>query len=369
MAPQLQYRGRMIQQHPALARAYFRPPRFAFAGFGEFIPDASLIKTDLPVPGYFFRPLEDILPWTIAKEAYEKRGLLPVKEGLFLINNSQWNGHVRKSKKYWESYKVKGFQIEKRYKATDPHAGYGSGKDWPTLWIPPEDGSEPEQVFAPKPKPDPIVKVPTPVSEPEPTPVPPSDDAIRKAVEAYLKKYPPPQGPAGAPGSPGKPGAPGAPGRAPTEAEISNAVVAYFKANPPSSPAISQAQIAAIVKAYLEQNPPAQGPAGPPGRPPTQAEIQKEINAYFIQNPISPAKISDTQIAQFVDKYLKENPPSVVPGPPGPPPTDAQVYSAVQKWAHAHPSPAGGSASGGPSKPQVSPFLIFGAMSLLARAL
>ncbi|WP_223166461.1 hypothetical protein [Nonomuraea sp. SYSU D8015] len=124
------------------------------------------------------------------------------------------------------------------------------------------------------------------------------------------------------PGPPGERGDQGEPGRPPTSAEISAAVAAYLRQNPPSSGrAPSKAEIAAAVSAYLRENPPPAGPRGEKGEP-----------GETVTGPPGPAGEPGKDGVDGKD--------STVPGPkgdPGPPPSAEQISAAVEAWLQANP--------------------------------
>jgi hypothetical protein len=119
------------------------------------------------------------------------------------------------------------------------------------------------------------------------------------------------RGVAGRPGAKGEKGDPGEDGRAPTAAEIEQAVTAYCETHggcvgpPGSNTAVSPEQVADAVKAYCdsrgqckgadgERGPSGEtvtGPAGPPGAPgadappPTQEQVNAGVAAFCSANP------------------------------------------------------------------------------------
>ena len=142
---------------------------------GFYIPKPSEIRTSNPIPGSFFITHKGYTPWHVARDAYKANiGIYP---GLKLMNASPWNGYIKRSKKGYENYPAigAGIQFWPKYDASTPRAPFGSGTDYPIVWVPPVDGSDPV----------------TPVTG-NGTPGPPG-----------------PPGPKGDPGPPGKPGGPG----------------------------------------------------------------------------------------------------------------------------------------------------------------
>ena len=133
---------------------------------------------------------------------------------------------------------------------------------------------------------------------------------------------PPPQPTPARSGAQGRTGATGTPGRPPTQAEVSAAVAAYLRANPPPrGRAPTMAEIITAVSGYLTQNPPPAGPAGAKG------------------DEGDPGETGATG-------------PQGDRGEQGPPPTDEQVRTAVAAFFAAHTltctpeEPAGGVTGG-----------------------
>ena len=301
-----------------------------FGYLGAYSPAPSLIKTDEPEPGLFFRPTTTMTVSGMAKKAY---GQADRYAGTKAISLSAWNrSHIKISNKGYENFPFEGPQMEKKYDPSNPLSTRGSGNAYPTFWIPPLPSlKEPEQVFVDEPE---ITPTPSPTPGPTPGPViptvpgqgpvgpmgpqgkpgaagrPPTATEINKAVVAYMAANPPPGGP---PGAIGPPGQAGPPGEATAEA-IKQAVFEYIAANPipPGSPgpagppgaqgAPGQATAEAINKAvmeYLAANPPPGGPPGPIG-PPGQKG-----------SPGSGGAVNPEAIAAAIQKYLLENPPEM----------------------------------------------------------
>ena len=184
---------------------------------------AQILAT--PTRGAWYRIKQGETWWGISKAAY---GPDNVKAGLMLLNNSTWNDHIERKTAGWEAYKVKGLQSTPDYSAKNPHAPKGSGNDYPTAWLPPSNGAEPESVYppiiegkigptGPKGDPGPIgprgpTGAPGAIGPAGPTGAPgtASQEAIRSMLEKYLKEHPEElRGPAGMKGSPGPAGTPG----------------------------------------------------------------------------------------------------------------------------------------------------------------
>lgn len=316
-------------------RRQIRPSIYGGFGFlGQYMPAASLVKTDTPTPGLFFRPIADMTVSAISNKAYGKDNIF---KGIKAITNSAWNkGHIRYARRGYENYGFDGPQQEKKYDPSNPYSAYGSGSSYPTYWIPPLDTQkEPEQVF--------IVEPPTgPTPEPEPMPPGTPDEIVK-----YYK---------GDKGDPGQAGAQGAPGRPPTAEEIAAAVASYIAKNPPAAaPGPSDAQIQAAVNAYLAANPPAGVSDAaiaaavaeylkthPATAGVSDAQIEQAVNNWITLHP--PSGVTPEQINTAVVNYFKNNPvPGGPPGPigpPGPAPSSADIQSSVDQWFTLHP-PAG----------------------------
>lgn len=207
--------------------------RFGF-GFGQaderVIPSPSQILST-PTPGYWYRIKKGETWWGTSKKAY---GADNVKKGLMLMNNSTWNDHIEKKNKGWEAYKVKGLQATPDYSSANPHQPKGSGSEYPTAWIPPLTGEEPEVVF---PVPSEPGQGPVGPMGPQgpPGPIGPAgppgeatDAAIKAAIQAWMSshkgEFVGPQGPIGPAGPVGPPGEA-------TDAAIMSAVQSWMKAH------------------------------------------------------------------------------------------------------------------------------------------
>ena len=251
-----------------------------------------------------------------------------VFKGIKAVTNSAWNkSHIYYSRKGYENYGFDGPQMEKRYDPNNPLSTRGSGSAYPTFWIPPLDTlKEPEQVFVIEPP------ITPPVTPPDDIPPMPPD-----TPPEIIKYYKGDKGDPGAPGSKGERGDPGAPGRPPTTAEINAAVTAYFKANPP--PGIDPAMINKAVAEYLKANP-------PPGVDPNQ--IKTAVENYLINNP--PAGVDPAQIKKAVEEYLIANPPAGV--------TEEGINKAVVNYFKLNPPAAGPPGKMGPPGPAADPALV-----------
>ena len=153
---------------------------------GRYVPTSDMILQKSPKPGTFYRPRKGITPATVAEVAYGKKF---THTGLMLMNKSTWNDHVRRAAAGWTSYKVKGLQFEARYGA-HPSSTYNTGKNYPVIWVPPLDGSEPEKFFGAKP--------PAPTPGPITPPVPPVGPVVPPYVPPeppYVPPYVPPEPP------------------------------------------------------------------------------------------------------------------------------------------------------------------------------
>lgn len=76
----------------------------------------------------------------------------------------------------------------------------------------------------------------------------------------------------------------------------------------------------------------AEGPAGPPGPGPSDAQVYAAVADYFVDNPITAEGPSSAEIAAAVAEYLRDFPPG---------PTPEQVSAAVADYLTAHPPAAG----------------------------
>ncbi len=270
--------------------AQFTPgPRFG--GFGSapnlddrYVPKPSEIRNNKDsTPGMFYRPFPDETPYGVAKRAY---GADNVKSGLMLMNAATWNNHIEKGTAGWESYKIKGLQFYPKYSIENPHAPAGSGKQYPTVWVPPLTGEEPEKIYT----------SPTP----EPMPGEPGKTGPSGPVG--------PMGPAGPMGPSGPPGSMGPMGP-------------IGPSGPPGN--ASNAAIEAAVKAYLAAHPPEgipgpSGPSGPQGIPGSQGPMGP-IGPPGPVGPIGPpGNASNAAIEAAVKAYLAAHPPEGIPGPSGP---------------------------------------------------
>src|SRR4030042_878826 len=189
---------------------YTAGPRYG--GFGSptnvddrVVPTAAQIRTEKDsCPGMCERPQESETPYGVAKRAY---GAENVKSGLLLMNSATWNNHITKAATGWESYKIKGLQFNPKYSSQNPHAPSGAGHEYPTVWIPPLTGEEPEQIY---------------------------ENPVIPGMPGEQGKTGPmgPIGPMGPMGPIGPKGPSGPPGSA-SDAAIKNAGGAWLDANPP----------------------------------------------------------------------------------------------------------------------------------------
>jgi len=246
-----------------------------FAGFGatdtRMIPSPNLIL-DTPKPGFWYRLKKGETWWGVSKAAYGKEN---VKKGLLTINASSWNDHIDRREKNWEAYKVKGLQATPDYSAKNPHAPKGSGNDYPTAWIPPLTGEEPEVVYpqpgqGPQGPPGQSIVGPVGPQGPPGQQGPPgesaNDSSIKTAIEAYFSTHPVKPGPAGPQGPVGPVGPPGPPGNT-SDGAIKSAIESYLAKHPIQGGGIGP---------MGPQGP--MGPMGPPG-PPGPAGSAVQVSA------------------------------------------------------------------------------------------
>lgn len=93
------------------------------------------------------------------------------------------------------------------------------------------------------------------------------------------------------------------------------------------------------------------GPAGPAGPPPSDEQVYEAVEAFFVEHPVEAEEPSPAAIAAAVSNWLQEHPPADgedgEPGPRGPGPSAAQVASAVEEYLTQNPAPAGPSGPAG----------------------
>lgn len=270
------YRAKMFPMRTAQERAIARYSHFWGLGAEDRIIPAPQDILPNPTPGMWYRMKKGETYWGVSKRAY---GQANVKKGLFLMNDATWNDHIDKRKKGWTSYKVKGLQSTPDYSAKNPRAPKGSGHDYPTVWIPPMDGSEPEKIH----------------TQPEPTEPGQGPPGPRGPIGPIGPIGP--VGPRGSPGSAGSRGPAGPPGEA-TEEAILKALKEYIAANPdkvrgPAGPAGSAGKPGlpgppgapgARGPSGSLGPPGPRGPAGPPGVA-TEEAILKSVREYIAANP------------------------------------------------------------------------------------
>jgi hypothetical protein len=273
-----------------------------------------------PTAGFYYQVKKGDSPWKIANTAYVDSGLLTaVKTGLFLLNDNPANAHIQKGISGWESYKVKGLQLNPKYAPGDASAAHGSGTAYPLLWVPPTDGRTPDQMGGGS----------------------------------------GPAGPEGRQGIPGPKGDKGDPGHTPTAAEI-NKLISDFMDEHPITGKVSAADLAAAVAAWMKENPieagqrgpqGIPGERGPAGPPPSKETIKSLIAEFMDENPVA-GKVSAADLAAAVADHLAKNPiaqgargPQGIPGergPAGPPPTTAQIAQGISDYMKANPVSSGG---------------------------
>jgi len=119
-----------------------------------YYPTDDQIRRAGPRPGMFYWATRALNVAEIARVA-AKNSETPISTAnmVALIAGSTWNHHIRYSSKGYTSYGIEGPQMEAKYSATDPTAGYGTGTSWPVLWIPTADGKEPDDIYGSPEKP------------------------------------------------------------------------------------------------------------------------------------------------------------------------------------------------------------------------
>ena len=241
-----------INRHPRYrGPAFMRAKRnymYAMNGFGadRYIPTPSQIVA-VPTQGLWYRIKTGESYWGTSKKAY---GQANVRKGLFLMNDSTWNEHIRKGSAGWTSYDIIGLQATPHYSVENPHAPYGSGNAYPTVWIPPlATGAEPEELFDNQP--------------------PPGTGPQGIPGEQGIPGIPGSQGIPGQPGIPGSQGIPGQDGMPGSQGIPGQ----DGDMGPPGD--VSDEAIYAMLMKYLQENPDAlpagaTGAQGTPGIPGSQ---------------------------------------------------------------------------------------------------
>jgi hypothetical protein len=259
-----------------------------FGGFGadpRYIPQPAQIVAN-PKPGLWYRIKKGETWWGTAKRAYGKANL---KKGLLLMNAATWNDHIDRRTKGWEAYNRKGLQATPDYSASSPHAPKGSGDDYPTAWIPPLDGTEPEEIYTE----DPGDGIPGP-----PGP---------RGPRGYTGSSGPrgPAGERGSPGTRGPAGPEGPPGEA-TDKAIMRAVHLWMEDNRDKirGPAGSPGKAGAAGPRGSGGPRGLPGPTGPPGPPGS------------VGPPGPPGKATDEAIMRAVRGWIIEHKDELV-GPRG----------------------------------------------------
>lgn len=239
------------------------------AADSRVIPTPAQIAAS-PTPGRWYRIKQGENWWGVSKAAYGREN---VKKGLMLMNNATWNDHIDRKRRGWEAYGVDGLQATPDYSAESPHAPKGSGDDYPTAWIPPLSGAEPETIYPPvvpgDPGPPGPMGPPGPAGERGPVgprgPIGPpgeaTEEAILRAIREWMEANPDaargPAGPAGPAGPRGGPGGPGPMGPAGARGPMG-----------PPGPAgeATDEDILRMVRRWMAEHPDEiRGPAGPAG--------------------------------------------------------------------------------------------------------
>lgn len=89
----------------------------------------------------------------------------------------------------------------------------------------------------------------------------------------------------------------------------------------------------------LIEDPEYRGPKGDPGPPPSDEQVYAAVEAYFEAHPVEAEAPSPAAIAAAVSNWLSQHPPDQ--GERGPGPTAQQVAAAVQEYLTLNPPPAG----------------------------
>lgn len=288
--------------------------RMSYRGLGQagpYIPTEAQIEKTTPKQGLFFRPQKPITVAQISRLAYGKDY---TANGVKAIAASQWNHHIRYTKKGYEYLKIEGPAMHAKY-ALNPISNYGSGDRFPVFWIPPlATKQEPEDIFTGDNDTD------TDISK-----------TIRDEVDRWLKLHPPASGEpgrdgrhgeSGTPGIPGKPGLPGPDGKpggiGPAGPQGKQGIPGIPGQTGPAGSGVSAEIIAKKVKEYIEANP-------PPGVTPEL--IAREVEKWLKANP--PAGVPIEAIQREVAKWLDANPPAGV--------TPELIQREVAAWLKLHP--------------------------------
>lgn len=251
-------RGYQIRRPKLVNRNMYRYMR-QMSGLGadnRYIPTPDQITVN-PTPGKWYRIKQGETWWGTSKKAY---GLPNVKQGLYAMNDSSWNDHIRKGTAGWEVYNRPGLQATPHYSVQNPHAGYGSGNAYPTAWLPPlATLAEPEDIYG---EPEPIIPVPV---EPPPPP-PPSVEPPPPSPSEPGMGPPGPMGPIGPIGPVGPVGPVGPLGPIGPEGPIGPAGE-RGPIGPPGN--VSDESIMSMIQQWMSDNPDAlpPGPQGVPGIP------------------------------------------------------------------------------------------------------
>lgn len=237
---------------------------YGFGADADVVPEDSQIL-DSPTPGYWYQIKKGETWYGVAKRAY---GAADLKRGLLLMNAAEWNDHISRKKKGWEAYNVAGLQATPDYDRDKPHAGVGSGHDYPVAWIPPLTGEEPEDI------------------------VDTDSNSSSSSSTEYIV------GPAGPQGERGPAGPTG-----PTGPQGARGPVGPVGPVGPAGPSINDQAILDAVSAYMSSHPSAAGERGP-------------IGPMGPSGPAGPpGSINDEQILSAVQRYMAENPLTVSPVP------------------------------------------------------
>ena len=177
------------------------PRSSGLGGMLGFIDPTTDRISLMPEPGKWYIVKEGDTYWSIAKRAYGKNDL---RRGLFMINDAPWNAYIEKKRKGWESYKRDGLQSTPEY-SDRRRLPKGSGRSYPTIWIPPITGGDPSDIYPPETEVGPPGP-PGPIGPPGPRGKigPPGTEGARGELG--------PIGPPGKPGAVGPPGPIGPPG-------------------------------------------------------------------------------------------------------------------------------------------------------------
>lgn len=310
---------------------------------GRFSPAPEQVRKSKPRFGTFYRPERDrsVLVAQIADVARKAAGKDQsyISKTVRAIAASSWNqSHTRYTGQGYQAYNTEGPLYNKKY-STDPRSKYGSGNQYPVLWVPnPDTLAEPEATFGgpetitpPVVTPDPPT-VTTPGAGPAgpPGPIGPAGPAGSRGAKGPAGSIGPGGGlgPAGQLGPRGKIGPPGEVGPAgPSGAAASKG--SPGESGPPG----------AVGPSGVPGTPGprgAAGPVGPPGEPGPPGMVTTPEGADIVAGPAGPPGSVGPPGAPGTMGPRGQAGPSGPTGAPGSASEEA-IREAVMKFLDAHP--------------------------------